>query len=239
MPKSFIQISDSHIDDEKFVMGVDSQANLACIVEHISKQSYDALVFSGDLSHNGTINSYIRINEILKPLDNKPYILPGNHDNKSNLAKKFGNSLLCNFKLNDWEIITIDSVQNEKVSGHLSDQKLQVLTDEIKLSKAKYIVLCLHHPVVPMQSSWNDDLSLENSEEFFSVISQFPRVKAIIWGHAHQSSEFKFGNIKLFSCPSTAVQFCGPLSIGYNHYTLYANGEINCRTRWLDYCLGK
>ncbi len=239
MPKSFIQISDSHIDDEKFVMGVDSQANLACIVEHISKQSYDALVFSGDLSHNGTINSYIRINEILKPLDNKPYILPGNHDNKSNLAKKFGNSLLCNFKLNDWEIITIDSVQNEKVSGHLSDQKLQVLTDEIKLSKAKYIVLCLHHPVVPMQSSWNDDLSLENSEEFFSVISHFSRVKAIIWGHAHQSSEFKFGNIKLFSCPSTAVQFCGPLSIGYNHYTLYANGEINCRTRWLDYCLGK
>ena len=76
----------------------------------------------------------------------------------------------------------------------------------------------------------------KNSEEFFSVISQFPRVKAIIWGHAHQSSEFKFGNIKLFSCPSTAVQFCGPLSIGYNHYTLHANGEINCKTRWLDYC---
>ena len=236
MSKSFIQISDSHIDDEKFVMGVDSQANLTCIVEHISKQSYDALVFSGDLSHNGTMNSYIRINEILKPLDNKPYILPGNHDNKSNLTKKFGNSLLCNFKLNDWEIITIDSVQNEKVSGHLSEQKLQALADEIKLSKAKHIVLCLHHPVVPMQSSWNDDLSLENSEEFFSVISQFPRVKAIIWGHAHQSSEFKFGNIKLFSCPSTAVQFCGPLSIGYNHYTLHANGEIKCKTRWLDYC---
>jgi len=236
MPKSFIQISDSHIDDEKLVMGVDSQANLAAVVEHISKQTYDALVFSGDLSHNGTMSSYIQIKEILKPLSNNAFILHGNHDNKSNLSKKFGNSLLCNFKLNDWEIITIDSVQNEKVSGHLSDQKLQVLTDEIKLSKAKYIVLCLHHPVVPMQSSWNDDLSLENSEEFFCVISQFPKVKAIIWGHAHQSSEFKFGNIKLFSCPSTAVQFCGPLSIGYNHYTLHANGEINCKTRWLDYC---
>ncbi len=40
MPKSFIQISDSHIDDKKLVMGVDSQANLACVVEDISKQSY-------------------------------------------------------------------------------------------------------------------------------------------------------------------------------------------------------
>ncbi len=117
MPKSFIQISDSHIDDEKLVMGVDSQANLTCVVEHISKQLYDALIFSGDLSHNGTINSYIRINEILKPLNNKACILPGNHDNKSNLAKIFDNSLLSNFQLNDWEIISIDSVQNEKVSG--------------------------------------------------------------------------------------------------------------------------
>jgi len=233
MPKSFIQISDSHIDDEKLVMGVDSQANLTCVVEHISKQLYDALIFSGDLSHNGTINSYIRINEILKPLNNKAYILPGNHDNKLNLAKIFDNSLLSNFQLNDWEIISIDSVQNEKVSGYLSDQKLQTLINEIKQSRAKYIVLCLHHPVVPMQSSWDDDLSLENSEDFFGVISQFPRVRAIIWGHAHQSSEFKYGSIKLFSCPSTAVQFCGPSSIGYNHYTLHDNGEINCKTRWL------
>ncbi|HJP12602.1 MAG TPA: metallophosphoesterase [Gammaproteobacteria bacterium] len=233
MPKSFIQISDSHIDDEKLVMGVDSQANLTCVVEHISKQLYDALIFSGDLSHNGTINSYIRINEILKPLNNKACILPGNHDNKSNLAKIFDNSLLSNFQLNDWEIISIDSVQNEKVSGYLSDQKLQTLINEIKQSRAKYIVLCLHHPVVPMQSSWDDDLSLENSEDFFGVISQFPRVRAIIWGHAHQSSEFKYGSIKLFSCPSTAVQFCGPSSIGYNHYTLHDNGEINCKTRWL------
>ncbi len=233
MPKSFIQISDSHIDDEKLIMGVDSQANLTCVVEHISKQLYDALIFSGDLSHNGTINSYIRINEILKPLNNKVCILPGNHDNKSNLAKIFDNLLLSNFQLNDWEIISIDSVQNEKVSGYLSDQKLQTLINEIKQSRAKYIVLCLHHPVVPMQSSWDDDLSLENSEDFFGVISQFPRVRAIIWGHAHQSSEFKYGSIKLFSCPSTAVQFCGPSSIGYNHYTLHDNGEINCKTRWL------
>ena len=32
MTKSFIQISDSHIDDDKLVMGVDSQANLGAIV---------------------------------------------------------------------------------------------------------------------------------------------------------------------------------------------------------------
>ena len=51
MTKSFIQISDSHIDDDKLVMGVDSQANLGAIVSSISKHYYDALLISGDLAH--------------------------------------------------------------------------------------------------------------------------------------------------------------------------------------------
>ena len=36
MTKTFIQITDSHIDDDKLVMGVDSQANLGAIVSVIS-----------------------------------------------------------------------------------------------------------------------------------------------------------------------------------------------------------
>ena len=46
MTKSFIQISDSHIDDDKLVMGVDSQANLGAIVNMISDQNYDVLLIS-------------------------------------------------------------------------------------------------------------------------------------------------------------------------------------------------
>ena len=44
MTKSFIQISDSHIDDDKLVMGVDSQMNLGAIVNMISNQNYGALL---------------------------------------------------------------------------------------------------------------------------------------------------------------------------------------------------
>ena len=68
MTKSFIQISDSHIDDDKLVMGVDSQANLDAIVSMISKQHYDALLISGDLAHNGTPRSYQKLQKILNPI---------------------------------------------------------------------------------------------------------------------------------------------------------------------------
>jgi len=121
MTKSFIQISDSHIDDNKLVMGVDSQANLSTIVSTISKHYYDALLISGDLAHNGTLESYQKLRKILNPIEAKIYVLPGNHDDLSNLSQIFNQSSLCNFIIGCWEIITIDSVQVGKVSGRLTD----------------------------------------------------------------------------------------------------------------------
>ena len=74
MTKSFIQISDSHIDDDNLVMGVDSQANLNNIVGDILTKSYDALLVSGDLAHNGTLDSYRTLNKIIKPLGFEPMV---------------------------------------------------------------------------------------------------------------------------------------------------------------------
>jgi len=233
MTNSFIQISDCHIDDDKMVMGVDSQANLDAIVNNISSHYYDALIISGDLTHNGTLKSYQKLQNILIPIKSKIYVLPGNHDDFSNLSQIFNESYLRNLVIGCWEVIIVDSVQVGKVSGRLSNQQLLSLSQQISSSSAKYIVLCLHHPPVSMQSSWNDELSLENPEDFFDVIDQFDNIKAVIWGHSHQSSEFNRKGVKLFSCPSTTLQFNGQMGIGYNHYTVNEDGEINCKTQWL------
>ena len=233
MTKSFIQISDSHIDDDKLVMGVDSQANLGAIVNMISDQNYDVLLISGDLAHNGTLESYQKLRKILNPIESKIHVLPGNHDDFSNLSQIFNQSSLCNFIIGCWEVITMDSVQVGKVSGRLNYEKLHSLSQQISSSRAQYIVLCLHHPPVSMQSDWDDEMSLENPDELFSVIDQFDNIKAVMWGHAHQCSEFNRKGVKLFSCPSTLIQFNGFMSIGFNHYTLNDDGEIYCKTQWL------
>jgi len=233
MIKSFIQISDSHIDDDKLVMGVDSQENLGAIVNMISNHSYDVLLISGDLTHNGTLKSYQKLRKILNPIETKIHVLPGNHDDLSNLSQIFSQSSLSNFIIGCWEVITIDSVQVGKVSGRLSDEQLHSLSRQIGSSSAKYIALCLHHPPVSLQSDWDDEMSLENPDDLFAVIDQFDNIKAVMWGHAHQCSEFNRKSVKLFSCPSTALQFNGQPGIGYNHYTLNEDGEIYCKTQWL------
>ena len=233
MANSFIQISDSHIDNDKLVMGIDTQANLGNIVSMISNKNYDALLISGDLAHNGTLESYQKLQKIIDPIKTKIYVLPGNHDDLSNLYTIFKQSFLCNFFIGCWEVITIDSVQVGKVSGRLNDKQLHYLSQQIRSSSAKYIALCLHHPPVSMQSDWDDEMSLENPEDLFAVIDQFDNIKAVMWGHAHQCSESNRNGVKLFSCPSTALQFDGQPGIGYNHYTLNDDGKIYCKTQWL------
>ena len=215
MANSFIQISDSHIDNDKLVMGIDTQENLGSIISMFSDKNYDALLISGDLAHNGTLRSYQKLKKILNPIEKEIYVLPGNHDDLSNLSQIFNQSYLRNFVIGCWEVITIDSVQVDKVSGRLNDEQLNSLSQQISSSSAKYIALCLHHPPVSMQSDWNDELSLENPDDLFDVIDQFDNIKAVMWGHAHQCSEFNRNGVKLFSCPSTAVQYNGSLSIGY------------------------
>ncbi len=233
MTNSFIQISDSHIDDEKKVWGADSQKNLSSIVNSITSRNYDAIIISGDLSHNGTASSYSLLKEIIKPISVNLTIVPGNHDNKLNLSSAFSQNYLTTLTIADWEIISMDSVQDNKTSGLLTKDELKLLAEKILASTKKFIVLCLHHPPIAMNSDWDDKKSLENSDDFFNTIDQFSNIKAVIWGHAHQGSEFNRNDVKLFSCPSTALQFNGSEMIGYNHYNLSNEGEINCETVWL------
>ena len=233
MANSFIQISDSHIDDEKIVWGADSKKNLSSIVKSITSRNYDALIISGDLTHNGSSSSYAIFKEIIEPISANLAIVAGNHDNKSNLSSAFSQNYLTKLTIADWEIISIDSVQDNKTSGFLRKDELKLLTEKILSSTKKFIVLCLHHPPISMESNWDDQKSLENPDDFFNTIDKFSNIKAVIWGHAHQGSEFNRNDVKLFSCPSTTLQFNGPEMIGYNHFNLSDEGEINCETVWL------
>ena len=233
MTNSFIQISDSHIDDEKNVWGTDSQKNLSSVVKSIASRNYNALIISGDLTHNGTSSSYSIFKEIAKPISANLSVVPGNHDNKLNLSSAFSQNYLTKLTIADWEIISMDSVQDNKTSGFLRKDELKLLTENILSSTKKFIVLCLHHPPISMESNWDDQKSLENPDDFFNTIDKFSNIKAVIWGHAHQGSEFNRNDVKLFSCPSTTLQFNGPEMIGYNHFNLSDEGEINCETVWL------
>jgi Icc protein len=232
VPK-LIQISDCHIDDKTLVMGVNSTNNLAKIVHKINKLDFDALLISGDLTHNGTLNSYHILKKILSPINKPIFVITGNHDNPKNLAQAFGNNLFKNFKLGDWEIISINSVQTLKTSGFVHQKNLNQLDKLLLQSNSKHIIVVLHHPIVPMNSSWDDKLSLENPQDLFKILNAHSKIRTVLFGHSHESAQFLHTNFNIISCPSTALQFNQETRIGFNEYNLNNNGTINYTTKWI------
>ncbi|HIM58352.1 MAG TPA: 3',5'-cyclic adenosine monophosphate phosphodiesterase CpdA [Gammaproteobacteria bacterium] len=228
-----IQISDCHIGDSELSMGVNSHQNLTNIIKQISTVKSDALLISGDLAHNGTVKSYEILKHILTPIQSDIFILSGNHDDANNLSTVFNKNLFNQFSLGVWEVISVDSVQVDKTSGYLTRQALIELDKRLKNSNAKYNLVVLHHPIVPMNSNWDDSLSLENPKDLFEVLVKYPKIQAVLFGHAHEAAEFSQDNIRIISCPSTALQFNNESRIGFNHYTLHDNGQLDYDTQWL------
>ena len=231
--KNIIQISDCHIDDKTHPMGVDTNKNLLNVIRNIKNIPADALLITGDLSHSGTTKSYEIIKKYLSILDTNYIVLPGNHDNIKNINKEFSDNILREYSIGDWCIISAYSKKNGQVSGYLSTDELSQLEDAINFSNSKHIIVIIHHPPIPMNSDWDDSLSLENMDDFFTIINKYSNIKAILWGHAHQSSEFNHNQVKLISCPSTAIQFDNEQRIGFNHFSLHDDGNIEYKTIWL------
>ncbi len=214
-------------------MGVNTHQNLEAIIEKITTMEVDALLISGDLSHHGCAQSYQILKKILRPIESKIFVLAGNHDDNHNLEHVFSENLFKSFCLGSWEIINIDSVQVGKTSGYLSEIALSELGYLLAKSNAKYVLVVLHHPIVPMNSTWDDDLSLENPEALFEVLGKYPKVQAVMFGHAHEANEFEKHGLKIIACPSTAKQFNFETRIGFNHYQLHDNGKMDARTQWI------
>ena len=233
----FIQISDCHIDDTPDAMGVNTHQNLEKIINKISTVEHQMLLITGDLTHNGTIGSYQTLKQILAPLQSELLVIPGNHDDQENLNQTFCDQLLQQKKIGNWELFSIDSVQTNKTSGFVTQKALNQLDQQLSQSSALYQIIVLHHPIVPMDSDWDDALSLENPNDLFNIVEKHPKIRVILFGHAHESSEFFKDNITIISCPSTALQFNGRNNekdkIGFNHYTLFDDGKFSYQTLWL------
>ncbi len=231
--KHFVQISDCHIDDNTQVMGVNSQASLKKIVARITTLKNDALLITGDLTHHGTCQSYQKLKQILTPITTDIFAIAGNHDNLGNFKTELGAYLFDTITLGSWDIVQINSVQMHQTSGFVTTQALTKLDAQLQNSKNKHIIIVLHHPIVPMNSTWNDALSLKNPQDLFKVLDKYPKIRVTLFGHAHEAAEFSKNGLKIIACPSTALQFNNEKRIGFNYYTLFDNGHLSYETQWI------
>lgn len=208
-----VQLTDSHLfaSAEGALLGLNTADSLARVVERvlIEQGTPDLLLASGDLSQDGSLESYERFRTLTAPIGAPARWCPGNHDDlAAMLAASEGTALMEPvLDIGQWRIVMLDSLLPGSVAGHLRDDQLQLLDRALAEAPERHQLVSFHHHPVPIGSDWMNRIGLRNADALFEVIDRHPAVRLILWGHIHQAFDQTRNGVRLLASPSTGIQF--------------------------------
>ncbi|MBZ0188743.1 MAG: metallophosphoesterase [Candidatus Obscuribacterales bacterium] len=249
MSLNLLQLTDTHLfaDRSGTLKGVSTYQSLEMVVSLAQKEESqtDIVVLTGDLSQDETIESYRNVNEIVSRLERPAYYIPGNHDDTAIMLEPLTLGGKIERKRSHcqgvWRLVFLDSCQEGKIEGYLSDAELLAFEKELLEADEPNVLIFLHHNPVNLNDERVDSMMLKNADSFFSILDRFEKVRAVVWGHVHQEFQSKRGDVELFASPSTCVQFRATatgLTIdarapGYRVFKLEDDGSIKSYVRRL------
>lgn len=241
-PVRLLQFTDTHLGAEpgSTLLGMDTDRSLAVVLEQarMAHPRVDALLATGDLADHGALPAYRRLRDYLGATGVPQFWLPGNHDDRqSMLTVDQGSGLLANdLRLGGWQVVLLDSLVPGEIGGRLGPGQLELLRVALEEGHREglHALVCLHHHPVSIGCDWLDEQKVEDAEALFDVLAEFPRVRALLWGHIHQPVDREYRGLRLLATPSTCVQFApdsasfkaDDLPPGYRWLHLYDDGRL-------------
>lgn len=239
-----IQLTDLHLQLDETVeyKGVYPDQHLRQCLAWVAKQDYDLLLLTGDLSHAGYESAYQRLLGYMQDIEKPWYWLPGNHDDAqlmTGMHDQDVDSVRC-LQAGNWQLILLNSTHEPdgRGSGSVSPAHLQQLACQISASDGAHTMVVLHHNPIAVDSTWQDEIMLENAAAFLQVLDAdtHHQVKAVLCGHIHQEQDVQRNNVRFLGSPATSVQFAikqhqfllqPELGPGLRRLTLYDDGRID------------
>jgi Icc protein len=209
-----IQLTDLHLHASSHGRGGANWSNLQCALQHVRDTcgQVDQLVLTGDLASVRRRETYAQLRTALADWQGRLRVLPGNHDSRPLLRESFGDLLgpepgCANFlvELGGWTLLGLDSLRPRRVYGRLGCDQLAWLERELPRVRTP-VVAFVHHPPIRVGCWWLDKDLLRDREELGKVLGR-ARVLALFCGHVHQEHCGLFGELPVFTTPSTAYQF--------------------------------
>ncbi|MBI1194543.1 MAG: phosphodiesterase [Gammaproteobacteria bacterium] len=238
-----VQISDCHLAQNvgPVIRGVDPDETLAGVLELVRVSRPDYCLATGDLSDEGSTESYERLLDYLHVLEVPIACLPGNHDDAEVMRRMLPGANIGMPEVLDlgaWRIVLLDSTIPGCCPGHLSEERLAGLAAHLRDRPEAHHLIALHHPALPSGCAWmDDDMLLDNPEDLFATIRDVATVRGVIWGHIHQDFFERVEGIPCWGAPATSVQFlpnsrdfrADERMPGLRHLWLNQDGSIESR----------
>lgn len=247
-PIRVLHVTDPHLfaDSGSSLRGTVTHSSLRKVLEHIQASGWpaDLVAVTGDLIQDDSREAYDQFCDSMRPLGLPVYCVPGNHDVRDVMKDALTNpqfhyceSPVCN----DWLIACIDSCISEDAAGRVDDGEMLRLEQLLGATTAAHVLICLHHPPLPVGSKWLDEVGLRNGEEFLRLIARTGKVRAAIFGHVHQAFEGIYESVQIIGTPSTCRQFkvasdefaLDDKPPAYRKISLYADGSVDTELIWV------
>lgn len=237
-----VQVSDCHLfaSTEGKLLGLNTQFSLDRVLELVRAEQtrMDLILATGDLAQDASLEAYTRLDDALNEFGVPTYWIEGNHDKPAPMLQALRDHKAimgpCVIERDAWTIVMLDSTIPGEVPGELYDDDIEFLDRSLKNAAGQHIMVCLHHHPVPMGCKWLDTQVVASADRFFEVLDRHDRVRAVVWGHVHQEFNGERNGVKLYSVPSTCVQFkpfsedfaVDKMPPGYRWFDLYPDGRI-------------
>ncbi|MDC1488892.1 phosphodiesterase [Amylibacter sp.] len=219
---TILQISDTHIIPKGSLVSnvLDTSASLKKLVIRINEirpqiENIDCVLVSGDISDDGSIDSYERFKSILAPLQLPIYVIPGNHDIRENMRKAFlenglfqkDGPLNWHKKTGSVNLIGLDTLIEGQGGGTLLPESLGFLKKIINNLKSEPIIIALHHPPFKTDIKFMDTIGLKNIDALKNILRHYKGEIRIVCGHIHCMMITNLNNHIAISAPSPCSTF--------------------------------
>lgn len=253
-----VQITDIHLTAKPGteLYGVDTAQSLENIIEAIKKLPVkpDVIITTGDIAEDGSKSAYSRFQDLVAGLNIPVYVLPGNHDDISNMGSSFkteGFHCTAAMRLKNWGFVFVNSQVEGHSHGDVGLDELAEMEKSISELSGLPILVSLHHS--PSNMCPSSGCQLKNAAEFTAALNQHPNVKGVIAGHTHNAYEINAGGHTQFTTPSTFAHathaqpgasvdhedFWSSHSLdgslqGFRILDLFPDGVIRSEVCWID-----
>ncbi|MFK8330923.1 3',5'-cyclic-AMP phosphodiesterase [Pseudomonas sp. BJa5] len=239
-PVYLVQLTDSHLfaEPHRTLLGMNTRDSLQRVIERVREEQprIDLLLATGDLSQDGTEQSYASFRDLTASLGAPARWLAGNHDEPLPMERAAqGTDLLApQVDIGNWRILMLNSAVPGAVPGVLDAGQLELLEQSLSQAPERHHLICFHHQPVAIDCAWMAPIGLRNADALFDRLKGYPQVRALLWGHIHQEWDQLRDGVRLLASPSTCIQFepgsadfkVGDQAPGYRWLRLQPDGGI-------------
>lgn len=213
------QITDLHVTHPGWLCNnkVDTGKLLGAAVERIRRlvPAPDLVIVTGDLVDHGERDEYREVRHLMEPLSTPVFVVPGNHDSRTELARAFTDhrylprtERFLHYAIEGWPVrlVALDTVVEGQMAGEMCAERLSWLDRVLAAERDQPTLIFMHHPPFVTGLAGMDAIGLKGAAAMTDILARNPQVQLVTAGHLHRATQRRIAATLAATCPSTAHQ---------------------------------